>query len=215
MGSGASSNEPRDGAEIIESPSWTRTVMFSQRYYADGLQTLSKGFTKINNNTIVRTRTGNGVSDGAKWSRPFRRGKHVFEIVFPRQMRGKHASVGIGLKKAALVSDCNKTLVGSDEHSWGVDLVTKEVCHNKQKIGKFPGILTSLPDRFYMYIDMDVGSLLFGQEDKFFGVALTDEHLVGSVVYPMVSATQMGAAITVVYRGKGKHIDGPIRKKRR
>lgn len=147
---------------------------------------------------------GNGVSDGAKWSRPFRRGKHVFEIVFPRQMRGKHASVGIGLKKAALVSESNKTLVGSDEHSWGVDLVTKEVCHNKQKIGKFPGILTSLSDRFYMYIDMDVGSLLFGQEDKFFGVALTDEHLIGSVVYPMVSATQTGAAITVVYRGKGQ-----------
>lgn len=133
----------------------------------------------------------------------------MFEIVFPRQMRGKHASVGIGLKKAALVSDCNKTLVGSDEHSWGVDLVTKEVCHNKQKIGKFPGILTSLPDRFYMYIDMDVGSLLFGQEDKFFGVALTDEHLVGSVVYPMVSATQTGAAITVVYRGKGQKLKLP------
>lgn len=43
---------------VSESPSWTRTVMFSQRYYADGLQTLSKGFAKINNNTIVRTRTG-------------------------------------------------------------------------------------------------------------------------------------------------------------
>lgn len=127
----------------------------------------------------------------------------MFEIVFPRQMRGKHASVGIGLKKAALVSDSNKTLVGSDEHSWGVDLVTKEVCHNKRKIGKFPGLWTSFPDRFYMYIDMDVGSLLFGQEDRFFGSALTDEHLIGSVVYPMVSATQTGAAVTVVYRGKG------------
>ncbi|XP_061178607.1 protein gustavus-like isoform X2 [Saccostrea echinata] len=197
------------------SPAWTRTVMFSQKYYTDGLLTVSKGFSKINNNTIVRTRTGNAVTDGAKWSRPFRRGKHVFEIVFPRQMRGKHASVGIGLKKAAVVSESNQTLVGSDEHSWGVDLVTKEVCHNKRRLGRFPGMLTNFPDRFYMYVDMDIGSLLFGQEDKFFGAALTDEQLIGSVVYPMVSATQTGAAITVVYRGKGKPIEGPLRKKRK
>ncbi|XP_055996061.1 protein gustavus-like isoform X3 [Ostrea edulis] len=207
MGSLPSRNKLQIDGGDIDSPPWTQTVMFSQKYYRDGLLTLSKGFTKINNNTIVRTRTGNEVTDGAKWSRPFRRGKHVFEIVFPRQMRGKHAAVGIGLKKAAVVSESNKSLVGTDENSWGVDLVTKDVSHNKRKLGKFPGVLTSFPDRFYMYIDMDVGSLLFGQEDKFFGAALTDEKLIGSVVYPMISATQTGATITVVYRGKGRGIE--------
>jgi len=147
----------------------------------------------------------NDVTDGARWSRGFTKAKHVFEIGFPSIMRGQRASVGVATRQKELSGEGIITLVGSSEDSWGIDLKTCEAVHNGVKIRKFPkGFRKVMPDRFYMYINMETRSLSFGSDDNFFGAAFTDIGPEGLEVFPMVAASKPGATISIVYRGRGK-----------
>ncbi|CAC5389787.1 unnamed protein product [Mytilus coruscus] len=111
---------------------------------------------------------GNKQTDGAKWIEGYNSGKHVFEIVFPSKMRGKHSSIGVGTKDSELDHKSSTSLVGKAAVSW----------------------------------DMDKGKIMFGSEEGYFGPAIQDEDMRRYTVYPMVSATQEGAVITMAYKGK-------------
>ena len=59
-----------------------------------------------------------------------------------------------------------------------------------------------LPDKFYMYLDVDAGTLSFGSDLDYYGTALNGIPR-QQPLYPMVAACTQGATITVVYRGMG------------
>lgn len=144
------------------------------------------------------------ITDAARWGKGFTKGRHIFEIGFPAHMRGKHCSVGIGTKLVPLRSVDNFALIGSTIDSWGIDLSTCQATHDDKVIGKYPkGFRRQIPDRFYMYIDLEENKLYFGADSKFYGAAFQDIESHGSALFPMVSATLPGATISLFYRGKG------------
>lgn len=157
---------------------------------------------------LLNTCTFSGCSetDGAIWSKGFSTGKHVFEIVFPVKVRAPYASIGIGTKNSELHAKKPMSLVGQANYSWGIDLASKKVFSNGLLVGKFPdSIFSKIPDRFYMYLDLVNFRLMFGSDGKYFGVALEDETMKNFALYPMVSLTREGAAVTMVYRGVGTY----------
>ena len=59
-----------------------------------------------------------------------------------------------------------------------------------------------LPDKFYMYLDVDAGLLQFGSDLDYYGTAISGIPR-QQPLYPMVAASTQGATITMVYRGMG------------
>jgi F-box protein 45 len=51
---------------------------------------------------------------------------------------GTVAVIGIATKEAALISQGYVTLLGSDEHSWGWNLVDNNLLHNGNAQGNYP-----------------------------------------------------------------------------
>lgn len=215
MGS-CSSNLSRSAAHKIEDipikPSWTFAVEVKPIYLKDKISPFSDGFRSINNNTVELTGTGKNKIEGAQWSRGFTSGKHVIEFIFPIHLRTKHSRVGIAPEGTQLGGNDLKRVVGG-RGSWAVDLKSKVLFENGKNIGVFPARTNALPDWFFMYIDLDTGTLQFGSDSEFFGTAFigiqSDRPL-----YPMVTASGKGAIVSIVYRGKGKEIEGPLRKNR-
>ena len=61
-----------------------------------------------------------------------------------------------------------------------------------------------LPDWFFMYIDLDEGTIQFGSDIEFYGNAFEGVHITdGGTLYPIVTAAMKGAIIGIVYRGQG------------
>lgn len=217
MGSVVSSNTWHSGVDAggDEAPApWMSTTIRSDKTWNDYLVVKATRFRRINNNTVVNQSKNPETTHGVKWSRGFQKGQHIFEIGFPTWMRGKHASVGIATEHAPIYLHKSVALVGETKDSWGIDLVTSRTVHNGKEISKFPSGRWKMPDRFYMYIDIPERKLLFGADEIFYGSAFSDMDIEGQTLYPMVSATSPGAAVTVVYRGKGIIVTGPIRKTR-
>ena len=81
---------------------------------------------------------GRKQTDGAKWIEGFNSGKHAFEIIFPRSMRGKRSSIGVGTKYSELDNNQPTTLVGKAAVSWGIDLSTKRAYVNGRPSRPYP-----------------------------------------------------------------------------
>lgn len=90
-----------------------------------------------------------------------------------------------------------------------MNLITKKIYHNKQKIKKFPKILTNLPNHFYIYININIKNLLFNQKNKFFNITLTNKHLIKNIIYPIISTTQIKTTITIIYKNKNQKLKLP------
>lgn len=57
------------------------------------------------------------------------RGLHVYEIHWPRRLRGTHASVGVATAAAPLRCGGYWSLVGADSESWGWDVARNRLVH--------------------------------------------------------------------------------------
>ncbi|OWF46527.1 SPRY domain-containing SOCS box protein 2-like [Mizuhopecten yessoensis] len=218
MGNAVRSNTWHPSVDAVggESPDpWMSTTVCSDKTLKDHLEVQATGFRRINFNTVVNQSKNHETTFAIRWSRGFCKGRHIFEISFPTSMRGNHASVGIANKMAPTYLHKSAALVGETKDSWGIDLVTSRTVHNGKEISKYPkGDRHKLPDRFYMYIDIPERKLLFGADGIFYGCAFSGMDIDGQTVYPMLSATSPGATVTMVYRGKGVIVTGPIRKTR-
>lgn len=196
----------------IFKPVWTHAVEVKPVYLKDKILSFSDGFRAINNNTIELTGTGKNKVEGAQWSRGFTSGKHIIEFIFPIHLRTTNSRVGIAQEGTNLGGNDLKRVVGGTG-SWAVDVKSMALLQNGRKIGCFPSRQRVLPDWFFMYIDLDSGTLQFGSDAEFFGTAFTGVQS-DKPLYPMVTASGKGAIISIVYRGKGKEIEGPLRKNR-
>ncbi|KAL3837365.1 hypothetical protein ACJMK2_022728 [Sinanodonta woodiana] len=195
-------------------PYWTYTAMTRTNYWTHGFTEFSNGIKLICPSTLVRHSDQTADTDGARWGQGITSGRHVFEIIFPNHCRKPHASVGIATKEVPLYIRNVTNLIGGSKGSWGIDLQTRKVSSNgNSKKGLFPAF-KSLPDQFYMCVDLDLGCLEFWSAEESFGEALSSIPPDVRPLYPSVSVCHPGAVVGMVYRGKGKTNLKPIRKKR-
>ncbi|KAI9565637.1 hypothetical protein GHT06_009429 [Daphnia sinensis] len=136
----------------------------------------------------------------------FTRGLHVWELNWSTRQRGTHAVVGVATLTAPLHSVGYQSLVGSNDQSWGWDLGRNKLYHDsKNQAGTtYPAILKSdenftVPDSFYVVLDMDEGTLAFVVDGQYLGVAF--RGLKGKKLYPIVSAVWGHCEITMKYIG--------------
>ncbi|XP_069997255.1 protein gustavus isoform X3 [Penaeus vannamei] len=137
----------------------------------------------------------------------YTRGLHVWEINWSTRQRGTHAVVGVATAEAPLHSQGYQSLVGSNDQSWGWDLGRNKLYHNAKQGNSgitYPSLLNNdetfvVPDKFYVVLDMDEGTLAFVVEGQYLGVAF--RGLKGKKLYPIVSAVWGHCEITIRYIG--------------
>lgn len=149
----------------------------------------------------IRARTG------------YTKGLHVWEITWNVRQRGTHAMVGVATKNAPLHCAGYHSLIGSNNESWGWDLIRNKLYHNLKVTShsgyliapSYPAILENpgepftVPDSFLVILDMDEGTLSFAAGGKYFGVAF--RNLKGQKLYPAISAVWGHCEVTLKYIG--------------
>ncbi|WAR06190.1 hypothetical protein MAR_021559 [Mya arenaria] len=172
---------------------------------------IADGFRQINNNTVeLKACTKNNI-EGIRWSRGFTTGRHVIEFIYPVHVRTRWSRVGLGTRETSLGGK-TKDVIGG-QGSFAIDLVSNKAYHNNRAVSKLPGI-KPLPDWFFMYVDLDEGVIQFGSDSAFYGTAFQNVTVTDGQLFPMATACVTGAVIGIVYRGEGKEVQGPLRKKR-
>ncbi|XP_013393580.1 SPRY domain-containing SOCS box protein 1 [Lingula anatina] len=134
----------------------------------------------------------------------YTRGLHVWEVVWSARQRGTHAVVGVATADAPLHCVGYQSLVGSNCESWGWDLTRNKLYHDVKNNPSvtYPNIYNSdetftVPDAFYVVLDMDEGTMSFIVNGQYLGVAF--RGLKGKKLYPIVSAVWGHCEITHRY----------------
>ena len=122
--------------------------------------------------------------------------------MYPSNQRGTEAPVGVGLESAPLWAKGRCCLVGSTGDSWGICLRSKRAFHRGKALKKYPLHQRPLTDTFYMYLDADSGTLMFGSNEEFYGTAFAG--ISGRPLYPMIGSCMQGSTMTLIYRGEGQ-----------
>lgn len=92
---------------------------------------------------------------------------------------GTVAVIGISTKEAALQCHGYVALLGSDDQSWGWNLVENHLLHNGDMQGNYP-LLNNAPkyqvgERIRVILDCDDNTLSFEKNYEFLGVAFRGE----------------------------------------
>lgn len=131
-------------------------------------------------------------------------GLHVFEINWPSQQRGTHAVVGVGTLEAPLHSVGYQSLIGNNDQTWGWDLGRNKAYHDSSAKpgmtypqGLGPDETFTVPDKFFMVLDMDEGTMSFIVDGHYLGVA--HRGLRGQKVYVVISAVWGHCEISMKY----------------
>ena len=96
----------------------------------------SNGFT-LHRNPVAQS------TDGARAKIGFRSGRHAWEVVWEGPL-GTVAVIGIATEECAMHCPGYVALLGTDEHSWGWNLVDNHLLHNGDSQGSYP-LLNNAP----------------------------------------------------------------------
>jgi len=186
-------------------PAWVSTIQVDPAL-DKGYMGCSDGLNIINPNTVHRHRRGQWETDGARWGAPLSKGKHLFEIYWPSQMRGTMATVGVGSETAPLFVKPKDSLVGCNKQSWGLDIARRRLIHNGQLQGGMPknGFV---PDKFFMYVDCDSATVGFGSEISYWGAPLRISRE-AFPIYAMIGTMCEGSQVVMIYRGSESRYQG-------
>eukprot|EP00088_Acartia_fossae_P055042 TRINITY_DN6384_c0_g1_i4.p1 TRINITY_DN6384_c0_g1~~TRINITY_DN6384_c0_g1_i4.p1 ORF type:complete len:369 (-),score=55.54 TRINITY_DN6384_c0_g1_i4:156-1262(-) len=158
---------------------------------------------KSEDDICVRRQPVTQSTDAVRGKVGVSRGTFIYEITWPVRMRGTHASVGVAARHAPLHSNGYVPLVGANVYSWGWDIGRKEAVHNEITFRYPPTVpnhyVWSAPERFLLIMDLDEGTISFGSEGRWYGVAFSD--LQGEVLFPAVSTVWGHAEISIKYLG--------------
>lgn len=198
-------DEPVEHMQPI--PPWVYTVQLDP-HIDTGFLGSSDGINIIDRNTVRRHRRGHFETDGAKWGAPLSKGKHVFEIYWPLFSRGTLATVGVGTENAPLFAKPRSSLVGGNRHSWGLDIARRRIMNCGTMAGQMPRAST-VPDKFFMYVDCDSGTVGFGSDFGYWGAPLIIPKS-KMPVYAMIGTMCEGSQITMIYRGTAMNTPGPM-----
>ncbi|KAJ0023068.1 hypothetical protein NQD34_015202 [Periophthalmus magnuspinnatus] len=154
------------------------------------------GFT-LHRNPIAQS------TDGARGKIGFSEGRHAWEIWWEGPL-GTVAVIGIATKRAAMQCQGYVALLGSDDQSWGWNLVDNNLLHNGEVNGNFPQCNNApkyqIGERIRVILDMDDKTLAFERGFEFLGVAF--RGLPKACLFPAVSSVYGNTEVTMVYLGK-------------
>ncbi|CAI5673735.1 unnamed protein product [Oreochromis niloticus] len=154
------------------------------------------GFT-LHRNPIAQS------TDGARGKIGFSEGRHAWEIWWEGPL-GTVAVIGIATKRAQMQCQGYVALLGSDDQSWGWNLVDNNLLHNGEVNGNFPQCNNApkyqIGERIRVILDMDDKTLAFERGFEFLGVAF--RGLPKTCLFPAVSAVYGNTEVTMVYLGK-------------
>ncbi|XP_062377524.1 F-box/SPRY domain-containing protein 1 isoform X1 [Sardina pilchardus] len=161
------------------------------------------GFT-LHRNPIAQS------TDGARGKIGFTEGRHAWEIWWEGPL-GTVAVIGIATKRAPMQCQGYVALLGSDDQSWGWNLVDNNLLHNGEVNGNFPQCNNApkyqvgcsgdtIGERIRVILDMDDKTLSFERGFEFLGVAF--RGLPKACLFPAVSAVYGNTEVTMVYLGK-------------
>uniref|UniRef100_G3U0J9 F-box/SPRY domain-containing protein 1 n=1 Tax=Loxodonta africana TaxID=9785 RepID=G3U0J9_LOXAF len=154
------------------------------------------GFT-LHRNPIAQS------TDGARTKIGFSEGRHAWEVWWEGPL-GTVAVIGIATKRAPMQCQGYVALLGSDDQSWGWNLVDNNLLHNGEVNGSFPQCNNApkyqIGERIRVILDMEDKTLAFERGYEFLGVAF--RGLPKACLYPAVSAVYGNTEVTLVYLGK-------------
>lgn len=155
----------------------------------------SNGFT-LHRNPVAQS------TDGARGKFGFVRGRHAWEIIWEGPL-GTVAVIGIATQEAPNQCHGYVALLGSNDQSWGWNLVDNHLLHNGDSQGNYPQLNNApkyqVGERIRVILDCDDNTLAFERNYEFLGVAfrgLPDKRL-----YPSVSAVYGNTEVSMVYLG--------------
>ncbi|KAI6235011.1 F-box/SPRY domain-containing protein 1 [Aphelenchoides besseyi] len=129
-------------------------------------------------------------------------GVHAFQITWKGPL-GTVAVVGVATKHAALHCPGYVALLGSDDQSWGWNLVDNSLLHNGVSIGHYPRLNNppkyQMGERITMILDRENNMLYFEKGGEFYGVAF--ENLPPVKLFPAVCAVYGNTEVAMVYSG--------------
>ena len=132
-------------------------------------------FLKQNNLLTFHRRPTPRTTDCVRGRKGYTQGLHAWQLVWPCANRGTHAVVGVATKDAPLFSHGYMPLVGTNQESWGWELVENKLYHNEvnYKSGgvTYPSTLAPgenfvVADSFLVILDMNEGTLSYGMKNK-------------------------------------------------
>nr|CAG4643330.1 EOG090X092A [Ilyocryptus agilis] len=150
------------------------------------------GFT-LHRNPVAQS------TDGVRGKIGFSHGRHAWEVMWEGPL-GTVAVVGIATKEASLQAHGYIALLGSDDQSWGWNLVDNHLLHNGDSQGNYP-LLNNAPkyqvgERIRVILDCDDNTLAFERNYEFLGVAF--RGLPEKLLYPSVSAVYGHTEVSMV-----------------
>ncbi|CAI5445444.1 unnamed protein product [Caenorhabditis angaria] len=141
-------------------------------------------------------------TDGVRGKRGVSHGVHAFDIIWEGPL-GTVAVIGFATKHAALHCVGYIALLGSDEQSWGWNLVDNVLMHNSQQLGIYPKMNNppkyEMGERIRLVIDCDKHVAYFERGSEFLGVAFS--HLPPVRLFPAVCAVYGNTEVSMVYVG--------------
>ncbi|KAF1761720.1 hypothetical protein GCK72_009976 [Caenorhabditis remanei] len=171
-------------------------------YYAWNTDDISRNnYVRTNGFTVHRQPVAQST-DGVRGKRGVSQGVHAFDITWDGPL-GTVAVVGFATKHAALQCAGYIALLGSDDQSWGWNLVDNVLMHNGTQLGVYPKINNppkyEVGEKIRLVVDCDKHVAYFERNSEFLGIAFS--HIPPLRLYPAVCAVYGNTEVTMVYVG--------------
>lgn len=153
------------------------------------------GFT-LHRNPVAQS------TDGGRGRLGFRHGRHAWEVIWEGPL-GTVAVIGIATKDAPNQCHGYVALLGSNDQSWGWNLVDNHLLHNGDSQGNYPQLNNApkyqVGERIRVILDCDENTLAFERNYEFLGVAF--RGLPEKRLFPSISAVYGNTEVSMVYIG--------------
>lgn len=171
-------------------------------YYSWNTSDISRNnYVRTNGFTVHRQPVAQST-DGVRGKRGVAQGVHAFDITWDGPL-GTVAVIGFATKHAALHCSGYIALLGSDEQSWGWNLVDNVLMHNGTQLGVYPKMNNppkyEVGEKIRLVIDCDTHVAYFERNSEFLGIAFS--HIPPLRLYPAVCAVYGNTEVTMVYVG--------------
>ncbi|EJW89064.1 F-box/SPRY domain-containing protein 1 [Wuchereria bancrofti] len=155
----------------------------------------SNGFT-VHRNPVAQS------TDSVRGKIGVNSGIHAWEFTWEGPL-GTVACIGLATKYAALHCQGYVALLGSDDQSWGWNLVDNQLLHNSKSICPYPHINNppryQMGERIRMIVDCEQHSMYFEKGSEFLGIAFS--RLPPLKLFPAMCAVYGNTEVSMVYIG--------------
>ncbi|KHJ93906.1 DNA-directed RNA polymerase II subunit RPB2 family protein [Oesophagostomum dentatum] len=169
-------------------------------YYAWNPNDVSKNnYVRANGFTVHRQPVAQST-DGVRGKIGVSQGVHAFDITWEGPL-GTVAVVGVATRHAALHCPGYLPLLGSDDQSWGWNLVDNTLIHNGEQLGVYPRVNNppkyQVGERVRLVLDCDRHIVYFERAGyEFLGLAFTD--LPPVKLFPAICAVYGNTEVSMV-----------------